>query len=299
MKTKPTYNLLTTNLFLLGLTLLLLNDFYLKYQYPSFLTGKLSDFSGLFIFPFFISVFLPRPKSIYFMTAVFFTFWKLEYSQSFIDTLANLTNLGFHRTVDPSDLIALSVLPISYMYFMQKSNAKTKDKFGVSIVVSLIALFSFCATTLPRQEFKSRIKTDKSFVIEISKEKLFSKINARCVYSDTLSRNMTDSLFYLFFTIPDYNAEVTAIAKIKSLGPNLSLVQLDSITEYNIMGRLFFGIKQSHIDACKIMTAINYEHYFEKNFVDIIKNSRSEKTDIYFDNKELLDEINKNINNYR
>ena len=278
---------------------MLLNDFYLKYQYPSFLTGKLSDFSGLFIFPFFISVFVPRPKSIYFMTAVFFTFWKLEYSQSFIDTLANLTNFGVHRTIDPSDLIALSVLPISYMYFMQKSNAKTKDKFGVSIVVSLIALFSFCATTLPRQEFKSRIKTDKSFVIEISKEKLFSKINARCVYSDTLSRNMTDSLFYLFFTIPDYNAEVTAIAKIKSLGPNLSLVQLDSITEYNIMGRLFFGIKQSHIDACKNMTAINYEHYFEKNFVDIIKNSRSEKTDIYFDNKELLDEINNNINNYR
>jgi hypothetical protein len=52
-------------LVLLSLVLTLLNDQYLKYQYPGFLTGKLSDFAGLFYFPFFlyaVSVFLRHPN---------------------------------------------------------------------------------------------------------------------------------------------------------------------------------------------------------------------------------------------
>ena len=35
--------------------LLGINDHYLKYQYPGFITGKLSDFLGLFYFPLFVS----------------------------------------------------------------------------------------------------------------------------------------------------------------------------------------------------------------------------------------------------
>jgi hypothetical protein len=34
--------------------LLALNDHYLKNQYPSWLTGKISDFAGLFFFPLFV-----------------------------------------------------------------------------------------------------------------------------------------------------------------------------------------------------------------------------------------------------
>ena len=40
-------------LFLVGLGILLLNDFYLKYAFSNAFTGKLSDVAGLFIFPFF------------------------------------------------------------------------------------------------------------------------------------------------------------------------------------------------------------------------------------------------------
>jgi len=41
--------------FVICLGLLLLNDFYLKFEYHNWLTGKLSDFCGLFIFPVFWS----------------------------------------------------------------------------------------------------------------------------------------------------------------------------------------------------------------------------------------------------
>ena len=44
--------LLAHPLSLFACFLLLFNDFYLKTQYPSFLSGKLSDFAGLFLLPF-------------------------------------------------------------------------------------------------------------------------------------------------------------------------------------------------------------------------------------------------------
>ena len=38
----------------LAVLLTALNDHYLKYAYPSFLTGKISDFAGVFFFPIFL-----------------------------------------------------------------------------------------------------------------------------------------------------------------------------------------------------------------------------------------------------
>lgn len=46
---------------LLSIGLLLLNDHVLKAQIPSAFTGKLSDFAGLFFFPFLLSIFLSLP----------------------------------------------------------------------------------------------------------------------------------------------------------------------------------------------------------------------------------------------
>lgn len=47
-------------LFLVCLALLLCNDFWLKEEFSNVITGKLSDFTGLFIFPFFWSAFFPK-----------------------------------------------------------------------------------------------------------------------------------------------------------------------------------------------------------------------------------------------
>ena len=60
-------------LFIAGLITLLMNDFYLKYAFSNVLTGKLSDFAGLFIFPFFFSAVKPQSKkTIYLATAAVF-----------------------------------------------------------------------------------------------------------------------------------------------------------------------------------------------------------------------------------
>lgn len=52
---KRNFSILVSPGFLLCLCLLLLNDFILKSEFHNALTGKLSDFAGLFIFPLFFS----------------------------------------------------------------------------------------------------------------------------------------------------------------------------------------------------------------------------------------------------
>lgn len=77
--------ILLSPLFLFSLIVLLLNDHYLKAQFHNFLTGKLSDFAGLFIFPLFFAAFFPKRRlSIYFFAGFFFVFWKSPLSQSFL-----------------------------------------------------------------------------------------------------------------------------------------------------------------------------------------------------------------------
>lgn len=289
MENRQRYGILTTDTFIIGLTILLFNDFYLKYAYPGILTGKLSDFAGLFIFPIFISVFIPKPRTIYLVTGLLFTFWKLDYSQSFLDYVSRLTNLGFYRTVDPTDLITLIILPLSYSYLKSKDNVVHQHRLALSSFVSLISIFSFFATTLPRQTIKANIKVDKAFELPISKNDLFKQLNYGSGISDSLPRNLADTLFYLYFQIPDYSAEATAIAKIKSLGSNKTIIQLDSITEYNITGRLFGGIKQGNIDGCKNLKSMDFENIFESNYIDYLLQKKESDGELYFDKKELMD----------
>ena len=109
--------LLTDKYFLLGLVILLSNDIIFKYQFSGLITGKLSDVSGLFIFPFFWSIFFERNrKEIYLFTMVLFTFWKLPISTNLVNSINLLLGTGFSRTIDYTDLFTLSIVPISYRY---------------------------------------------------------------------------------------------------------------------------------------------------------------------------------------
>src|SRR4051794_33419248 len=107
-------HILASPAFLTGLFLLLLNDLILKRQFHNGLTGKLSDFAGLFAFPLFWAAFFPRRKSlVYISTAVLFIFWKSAYSQPLIEGWNSLALFPIERTVDYGDLVALIILPLS------------------------------------------------------------------------------------------------------------------------------------------------------------------------------------------
>lgn len=144
---------LTTLPFIIFLMLLLFNDFYLKAVYHNTITGKLSDVGGLFIFPIFWSVVLPKYKKIVFITTgLFFIYWKSIYSQDFIDFFSAYF-FRIDRTVDLTDLLALPILGLAWLtlqsglrsiyslYWLQRY---------IPYLIAGVALFSFVATSQPK-----------------------------------------------------------------------------------------------------------------------------------------------------
>lgn len=145
MKNSKT-TLLLSPFFLVGLFLLLLNDFYLKEEFHNFLTGKLSDFAGLFVFPFFFAAFFnKKSKAIYLLTFVGFIFWKSPFANYFIETFNSLMFFNINRIIDYTDLIALLILPLSYLYFqtckgIEAEVSLNKLKYVSSYLVVIISI---------------------------------------------------------------------------------------------------------------------------------------------------------------
>ncbi|MEA2205146.1 MAG: hypothetical protein QOE77_1922 [Blastocatellia bacterium] len=157
--------------FLVSLFVLLLNDFILKEQFHSVLTGKLSDFAGLFVFPLFWAAFLPRRKSlIYLLTAFLFIFWKSAYSQPLIEVWDNLPFFSIARTVDYSDFAALVVLPFSYAYGRRPFYFRMQ--YPALCSIAIVSLFAFTAT-----QFSQKVPYANEYQFQTSKKELMVRMS--------------------------------------------------------------------------------------------------------------------------
>lgn len=267
MTKEPKYYLLKKSLFLLGLLILVLNDFFLKYAFPNFITGKLSDFAGLFIFPYFFSIFFEKNAcKIYFLTSLIFTLWKFEISQPFIDWISNFTNLAFYRTVDITDLLALTILPFSYLYFKRKLIEKENTNNIFNCAIGILSMFIFVADSNPRQSINLKNLLNKKYKISLNKDSIFQNSDFRGGYD----KNKTDSSFSFCFEIPEYNAQITAVTTVQKTTDNITTIKLDSITEIEVYGKLFIGIKQSDIDNCKKLNPEDLEKYFQLKCINYL-----------------------------
>ncbi|MDO5980121.1 hypothetical protein [Flavivirga spongiicola] len=136
-----------------GIILLFLNDHYFKWEFSNWITGKLSDFIGLLILPFFLTFFFPKTMKWHvILTGLFFVFWKSPFSQGFIDVYNSIAFIEITRVVDYSDLVALSILPLSY-YFLKQIFIIDKlriDKINIHPVIILFpSIIIFMATSPP------------------------------------------------------------------------------------------------------------------------------------------------------
>ena len=167
-----TSQILTSPAFLLSLTLLLLNDFFLKSNFPGPITGKLSDFAGLFAFTlFWIALFPKWGRTVGVVIAVAFAFWKSSYSQPIIDSWNRLQIGGISRTVDLTDLIALSIVPFTYWYAIRERQFHQIPRWSVALV-TIISLFAFTATS-----YRTKFDYQKPYYFQGSKAELFKKID--------------------------------------------------------------------------------------------------------------------------
>lgn len=135
--------------FFIGLSLLLLNDFLFKEAFHNMITGKLSDCAGLFAASLFALSFLrtssSRVKALL-VLGIVFTFWKSSLSEGMISWWNGLGILELGRVVDYSDLLALSLLPIAFLYAKKAKPLIRNARVLLAPVISL-SLFAFVATS--------------------------------------------------------------------------------------------------------------------------------------------------------
>lgn len=136
--------------FLGALVVLILNDHVFKALFHNFLTGKLSDFAGLFCFAlFWMGIWPKHAKGILYMIGLSFMFWKSDYSTIWLNWLNQINILHFQRVVDYEDLWALVVLPMAYHYHHRIRNDTTQMRIRLSPVFPmLLASIAFVATSL-------------------------------------------------------------------------------------------------------------------------------------------------------
>ncbi len=271
MNKKYPTNLLLSPLFLIGLLLLLANDLYLKYEFHNWVTGKLSDFVGLFVFPFFLSILFPkRTQLVYLITAIIFIYWSSELSQALID-FSNTKGIRLNRVIDYSDFIALVVLPFSYFYYHDKVKCKKRTRKLLRIAISISTVFSFIATTLPKYYVDHSIDTDRTFNLPIGKTELLKSISKEYKFPDSLTVDK-DSIFYIFFNVSEYRSRLTGITKIVEIDPYNIQITLDSINSSSVIGGFFKGANQKHIKQLNSLTKEEFEELFSKNVIEKIKN---------------------------
>mgnify|MGYP004029549793 CR=1 FL=1 len=104
-----------------------LNDHFLKFVYPSFLTGKLSDFAGLVFFPLLLELLLPSRRLAIGLTAIGFIFvkgthWGCELWNGFFTEIYQILGSQAHATLlrDPTDLMALAALLIPLLLIPER-----------------------------------------------------------------------------------------------------------------------------------------------------------------------------------
>lgn len=162
---------LTSPGFLAALFLLLLNDFFLKSYLHNALTGKLSDFAGLFVFPLFWAAFLPRFRSwIYLGTGVIFILWKSPASDILIDGWNRFGWISVARTIDYTDLWALAVLPISFVYGLRGSGLVPSRAFPV--LIGVVSMFAFVGTS-----FSHKTTYDNAYYFAMSKHEVLERMS--------------------------------------------------------------------------------------------------------------------------
>ena len=135
--------------FLLSLSMLWLNDTYLKAHFGNWATGKLSDVAGLFAFPMFCCAFAPRERqrTIYWMIALLFVCWKLPLADDAIGYWNAQRIYPIGRVVGYSDLLALLVMPVSHTYASAETPAQSGWMRRLRTPATVIASLLFVATS--------------------------------------------------------------------------------------------------------------------------------------------------------
>jgi hypothetical protein len=145
--------------FLAALTTLLLNDFWLKSQFPGLVTGKLSDLAGIAMIALpLLAVFPSRARAIYLAIAAAFLWWKSPLSGPFIAFANEVLPYRIGRVVDYTDLLALLVLPLCSLATRDAHAESGKLRRVLTIPIAAAAVFATAATSQPSPQLLFKVR---------------------------------------------------------------------------------------------------------------------------------------------
>jgi hypothetical protein len=193
--------------FIAALALLVLNDFALKPLFHNALTGKLSDFAGLFALTLFATTLWPRCRRLAAVViGASFTFWKTSWVEPLIDLLNVALPFTVGRTVDVTDLVALPMIPLAVWVAprIRPWPLPTALRFGLAA----FALVAFTATSRARYVARDTMDVTKTVAVdEASVQALFDGIaderGLRCEVCVPLSEGRV--------YVPDGDSDVRAL----------------------------------------------------------------------------------------
>ncbi|MCH2235769.1 MAG: hypothetical protein MK078_16130 [Crocinitomicaceae bacterium] len=166
------WNLLKTPVFITALLLLLLNDFVLKSSFSNVITGKLSDFAGVFIFAvFWLAIFPKAKKQVILLVGLFFIWWKSPLSEGFIHYWNSLGIIEYARVIDYWDLMALSMLPLAYKY-ASKYDGQDAQFNTLAFSSLLVSCFAFFATS----KASEYVDANETYVVNLPKDTVVNKL---------------------------------------------------------------------------------------------------------------------------
>jgi hypothetical protein len=154
--------------FATSVTLLLINDFWLKQTWPGLVSGKLSDFAGIAMVTMLLLALLPNHRlRIFTVVAVAFAYWKSPLSQPLIDSLNSWLPAPIGRTVDYLDLVALTVMPVCTVVvthpvrFAIPGNALRRALLPPLFLAATFGLMATSKLSMPRQidDFQFRLES--------------------------------------------------------------------------------------------------------------------------------------------
>lgn len=137
--------------YIAALAVLVVNDVWLKRMWPGLVTGKLSDVAGLYALAVFGCWLFRRPAAVCIAVAVAFIAWKLPLADVPIALWNDLVPaLPLGRVADPTDLLALLVLPFAYH---ARETAGAWKSHLATTAIALCSLFAFVNTSIARHQF--------------------------------------------------------------------------------------------------------------------------------------------------
>lgn len=142
----------TTWPLLFSASLLILNDHVLKYAFPGIVTGKISDFSGIFLIVLVLREAFPkRVLETAVLVVGLFLYWKSPYSQGLIEFVNSYSPIKFIRTVDYSDLVALLIIPVARFVYEKREkftlNLNKPELIKISAIV--LTVLGITGTSMP------------------------------------------------------------------------------------------------------------------------------------------------------